>query len=247
MDTVAILQARMGSTRLPGKIVTEICGQPMLLRILERVEKSVLLDRVVVATSESDRDDLVEQLVCDHGYQIWRGSEDNVLERFYECAKRYKADIIVRLTGDNALIDAGIIDEGISYFKNHAYDYVFYREGLPVGMAIEIFSYDALNIAYENATDSQCLEHVTPYLYRNPQLFRVRRVPCAGQDQSQLRWTMDTEEDKKLILDIYEHLYQDGEYFSYLDILKAYEKHPEWININREVEQVQVTYRSVGS
>ncbi len=246
MNAVAIVQARMGSTRLPQKIMTNLCGKPMLWHIVKRVERSEFVNDVVIATSKEQADDAVEELAKKNKILLWRGSHDNVLKRFYDCATHYEADIVVRLTGDNALVDAGIIDGGIAYFKESQRDYIYYREGLPLGMAVEIFTYGALKCAYEHAKDVQCLEHVTPYLYRNPQLFQAERVSCIGKDYSSLRWTMDTEQDKELISEIYTRLYKEGNYFSFEDILKEYEKHPEWNFLNAEIEQKKVTYPGEG-
>lgn len=246
MNIVAIIQARMGSTRLPGKIMTDLCGRPMLWHIVNRVRQSRYIDDVIIATSVEQGDNAVEQMAKENKISVWRGSQNNVLERFYDCATHYKADVVVRLTGDNALVDAGIIDMGISYFQENEYDYICYRQGLPLGMAAEIFTYDALKQAYESAEDAQCLEHVTPYLYKNPNLFRIERVPCMGDDYSYLRWTMDTEQDKELIVEIYESLYQENRYFSFQDILKEYEKHPQWTQLNKDVEQKKLTYRGAS-
>ncbi len=243
MKVVAIIQARMGSTRLPQKIMTDLCGKPMLWHIVKRVANSKMIDDVVIATSTNSEDDAVEQLAKEYGISLWRGSQENVLERFYDCATYYHADLIVRLTGDNALVDSSIIDMGISYFKEHEYDYVSYRKGLPIGMIIEIFSYVALKKSYENAEDIQCLEHVTPYIYKNPHMFQIKYVPCIGTDYSYLRWTMDTEYDKQLITEIYQTLYHQNKYFTFEEILKEYEKHPQWLTINGEVKQNQVTYQ----
>lgn len=243
MRIVAIIQARMGSTRLPQKIMMDLCGKPMLWHIVNRVRRSRLVNDVVVATSVEQADDAVEQMAKGNGILFWRGSQNNVLERFYGCATQYQADIVLRLTGDNALVDAGLIDMGITYFKEKEFDYICYREGLPLGMAVEIFTYDALKLAYENAEDTQCLEHVTPYLYRNPSLFRIMRVPCMGENYSHLRWTMDTEQDRNLIKEIYESMYYENPYFSFEDILKEYGSHPQWMHINEDVEQKKVTYR----
>lgn len=243
MRIVAIIQARMGSTRLPQKVLTDLCGKPMLWHIVNRVRQSGLVNDVVVATSVEQADDAVERMAKENGILCWRGSQDNVLERFYDCASHYQAEIVLRLTGDNALVDAGLIDMGITYFKENKFDYICYREGLPLGMAVEIFTYAALKQAYENAGDAQCLEHVTPYLYKNPDLFQAMRVPCIGENYSHLRWTMDTEQDKALITDIYETLYDGNHYFSFEDILKEYASHPQWMHMNESVEQKKVTYK----
>ena len=243
MRILAVIQARMNSTRLPQKIMTPLCGKPMLWHIVNRVNRSGLIHQVVIATSLKPEDDIVESFANENNFFIWRGSQDNVLERFYDCATFYKADILVRLTADNALVDAGIIDAGITYFQKHTYDYVYYREGLPIGMACEIFTYDALKRAYENASDAECLEHVTPYLYKNPHLFHVERVGCIGENLGFLRWTMDTESDKELITQIYNCIYTRKNNFTYRGILEEYKIHPGWTQLNSSVEQVAVTYR----
>ncbi len=242
MGIIAIIQARMGSTRFPNKVLTELCGKPMLWHIVNRVRQSEFVSDVVIATSVEQADDAVEQMAKENNILCWRGSQNNVLERFYDCATKYQADIVLRLTGDNALVDAGLIDMGITYFRENNFDYVYYREGLPLGMAVEIFTYAALKQAYENAEDAQCLEHVTPYLYKNPELFQCKHVPCVGEDYSHLRWTMDTKQDKELVMDIYENLYDKNQYFSFEDILKEYASHPQWLHMNEDVEQKKVTY-----
>lgn len=242
MKVIAIIQARMNSTRLPQKIMTNLCGKPMLWHIVRRVEKSKTIENVLIATSVNKEDDIVKEFAESNNIMFWRGSQDNVLERFYESASYCHADIIVRLTGDNALIDSGIIDAGVTFFRENKYDYVYYREGLPLGVAVEIFTYDALEYAYKNVNDTQCLEHVTPYFYQNPHIFSVKRVPCIGKNYNNLRWTMDTEFDKKLITEIYECLYENNNDFTYGDVLKEYNKHPQWIALNDRVEQIQVTY-----
>lgn len=243
MKIVAIIQARMGSIRLPQKIMTEFCGHPMLWHILKRVEKSKYINQIYIATSKDTIDNIVELFAKRNNVMIWRGSHNNVLERFFECASHCNADIIIRLTADNALIDSNIIDMGIEYFLKNDYDYIYYREGLPIGLAVEIFTYNALKYTYKKAKDIQCLEHVTPYMYQNPQIFCIKRVPCIGENHENLRWTLDTEEDRKLIYKIYESLYISNNFFTYEDILKEYLKHPEWTKLNKSIEQVKVTYK----
>lgn len=243
MNIVTIIQARMGSTRLPGKVLMEICGKPVLWHIVQRASQSLYTNKIVIATSVEEEDNAIAEFAQKNGFLYYRGSQNNVLERFYQCAQKNEADIIVRLTADNSLIDAHIIDRGIAYFKQNLYDYIYYTEGLPVGMAVEIFSYAALKQAYQNANDLQCLEHVTPYLYKNPHLFHARRIPCEGRDNSKLRWTLDTERDKQLIMQIYECLYNKNPYFAYEDILEEYERHPMWQALNRDEQQIEITYQ----
>lgn len=243
MRIIAIIQARMESTRLPGKVLIDLCGKSVLEHIVTRARKSKYINEVVVATSTNNADDAIEEFTKANNIQYYRGSQENVLERFYKCAKQYNPDIIVRLTGDNTLIDYQIIDEGIEYFiekKNS--DYIYYREGLPVGVAVEIFRFSALERAFMEADDSECLEHVTPYIYRNPEKFNSERVKVKGEDYSSLRWTLDTESDFELVSEIYNAVYLQNPQFSFYDILEEYKKHPEWIEINSKIEQVKVKY-----
>lgn len=244
MSTIAIIQARMGSTRLPNKVLKDLCGKPVLQHIINRVSKSRYIEKIVVATSIEEEDNKIEKFLKTQHIKCFRGSQNNVLERFYQCAKEYEGKTILRLTSDNALIDPEIIDEGIEFFRNRPeIDYLYYREGLPLGMAVEIFTFDALKRAYKEAIDKECLEHVTPYLYRNKEKFRALRAASIGQDRSYLRWTMDTQEDYQLIQNIYTSLYKEDEIFSYSAVLLEYDKHKEWEHINANICQVNVAYK----
>lgn len=247
MKVVAIIQARMGSIRLPKKVLKELNHCPMIKCIVSRVSRGKMLDETVVATSTEVSDDPLCEFCASNGIPYTRGSLDNVLERFYQTAKAYHADIIVRLTGDNALVDNTIIDGAVKYFiernRTVKLDYLKYKEKLPLGMACEVMSFAALQKAFSEAKDAQCLEHVTPYLYRNPQLFNSESFvePGDGDDYSSFRWTMDSEEDYKLVSSIYDYF---GTFeFSYEDILEAYSIHPEWKSINHCMQQKIVTYQ----
>lgn len=242
MKIIAIVQARMGSSRLPGKVLMNLCEKPVLWHIVNRAKKSRYLESVVIATSEDSEDDKIEEFTRQYNLPVFRGSQNNVLERFYQCASQYEPDGIVRLTGDNALIDPHIIDEGIEYFMGKNLDYLSYRNGLPLGMSVEIFTYRALKTAYLEATDKECLEHVTPYLYRNKNKFKVERAERVGADHSDLRWTLDTSQDYVLLQKIYERMYTDDEnVFSYEEIIKQYTD--DWKATNAGIRQVEVQYK----
>lgn len=244
MKVIAIIQARMESTRLPGKVLKNISGKPALWHIVRRALRSRLLDNIIIATSENIADYPIYQFACDNGMEVFRGSQSNVLERFYKCAVQYKPDIVVRLTGDNVLIDSALIDAGIECFlRQKDLDYMYYREGLPLGMAVEVFTYQALQAAYSEANEPECLEHVTPYLYRNSK-FHTKRISSIGEDYSYLRWTLDTQCDYELITKIYKILYKnENSIFGMEDVLEQYQSHKEWEKINSDVEQVKVTYQ----
>lgn len=244
MKIIAIIQARMESTRLPGKVLMEICKKTVLGHIVTRVRKSKLLDEVIVATSLDKSDDAIVQFTKINKIKCFRGDQKNVLDRFYKCAMQYEPDIILRLTGDNVIVDSHIIDEGIDYFlQKKTLDYLYYREGLPIGMAVEIFKFSALEKAYKNATNPECIEHVTPYIYHNKEKFISERVKCVGRDYSKLRWTLDTVQDYTLISKIYESLYDENEDFHYEDVINKYKEHKEWVLINRDINQVKVQYK----
>lgn len=243
MKIIAVIQARMSSTRLPKKVLMDICGKPMLWHIVNRARNSKVLKQVIIATSEEKEDDAIEEFSVKYEIPCYRGSQDNVLDRFWKSASQYNPDIVVRLTGDNALIDAQVIDEALELFvQDGTLDYMYYHENLPLGMAVEVMKMSALTIAHLEATDIECIEHVTPYLYKNANMFSSKRVSFPELDYSNLRWTMDTEEDRKLILSIYETLYNEDKFFGYQDILKEYKNHPEWYEMNLNIIQKEVEY-----
>lgn len=241
VKTVAIIQARTSSTRLPGKVLMDLGGKPILINILERVERSRKVDEVVVATSDESSDDKIVDLLTAHNTRLFRGSLNNVLERFYLCAKNYAADVVIRLTADNALVAPEIIDEAVDFFLGGDIDYLYYKKSLPLGMCIEVFSFAALEKAYKEATDSECLEHVTPYIRNNRSMFRVMNYSDdSGVDHSDLRFTIDTPEDYEFVSKIYDSFESNG--FSYKEILDVIDYHPEWKRINQGIEQNVVNY-----
>lgn len=194
MNIVAIIQARMGSTRLPGKVLMPILGQPLLDLLVSRVKRSTRIDRIVIATTTETRDDqLAERVAGLEGVALFRGSEDNVLKRFAESAKFSHADIVVRITADNPFFDWRLADQAITRFIAGHFDYLS-TPGYPYGIGIEVFTSRALFRADEIATDAYDREHVTAYFYRNPQLFKLGELRCA-EALSHVRLTVDTPED----------------------------------------------------
>lgn len=238
--TVIIIQARMGSTRLPGKILRPICGKEMLWHIVSRARCAECADDVVLATTTEKCDDIVAEFCSVNNIECFRGSECNVLKRYYACAKLYSADTVVRLTCDNPLIDPGIIDEAITAFKASVkLDYLKYRVGLPLGFAVEVFSMTALEKAYSLAKLPSHFEHVTYIMYTDSKNFSSATAPQQGIDYSRLRWTVDTPEDYQLAQEIYACLYAKNPKFGFCDIINEYETHPQWRLINSEIEQKQ--------
>lgn len=237
MRIVAIIQARMGSTRLPGKTLMPLARQPILARVVERVSKAKQLHDLMVATTVAPGDAPIVELCHDRGWTFFRGSEEDVLDRYCKAAREAAADVIVRVTADCPVIDSGLIDEVIAAFLRDRCDYA--SNGLeprtfPRGLDVEVFSQDTLNRAWRDDTNPAWREHVTPYIYRHPGRFRLLRI-AGEKDFSRYRWTVDTIEDYELLRRIYEH-FGDRE-FGWMDILRLVEKHPDWSASNSHVHQ----------
>ncbi len=227
----------MGSTRLPGKVLRDLAGRPMIARVLERVRRAGSVDEIIVATSDLRSDDpLADWLAASH-HACFRGSEQDVLARFSGAAARTGADGIVRITADCPLIDPGVIDEVVAAFRSGHFDYasnVLPRRTFPRGLDTEIFTRTALEICAREATDASSREHVTPFIYRHPERFRLRGIE-ADTDFSEHRWTVDTLEDFELIGKICTALGEAD--FSWKDVLDLLVRNPAWLEINRHIAQ----------
>ena len=233
MKTVGIIQARMGSERLPGKVLLELCGKSVLEHLVERLSYAKRIDRLVVATTTNPLDDALVEAMKRIGQPVFRGSENDVLERFYMAAQQTPGDIILRFTADNPLIDPALVDDAIECFRP---DYLRFGLGRPLGTVLELFTIQALNEAQRLATSAEHREHVTPFLYKNPQYFACFEHRTK-ENHENLRWTIDTSEDYELVKEIYQMLYPDNPRFSFADILNAYENNPHWNNLNTHVVQ----------
>src|SRR2546426_3546265 len=190
---VALVQARMGSTRLPGKVLADIAGEPMLGRIVSRVERSRMVQKTIVATSAAKSDDRVAEVCEKKGIAIFRGSEKDVLDRFYHAAKSHQGDVVVRITGDCPLIDPEVIDRVITAYLADPCDYASNTLvcTYPDGLDTEVFSFAALETAWRDARRAADREHVTPFL-RTSQRFRLRNVESElGRSTRHMRWTVD--------------------------------------------------------
>ncbi|MFF6014769.1 cytidylyltransferase domain-containing protein [Lysinibacillus fusiformis] len=238
MRIVAIIQARMGSTRLPGKILKKVNGRPLLSYQLERLQQSNHINDLVIATTLNEKDDLIVEF-CKKNNILWfRGSEKDVLARYYETAKTFKADAIVRITSDCPIIDVQVVDKTIQYFVDNNYEYVSNTvdRTYPRGLDTEAFTFEALEKAYKEAVMERDREHVTAYFYTNPDVFKISSVRNET-DYSKYRWTVDTEEDFQLIKNIIEKLYNDNPNFTFHDTVKLMEANPDWFYINAHIEQ----------
>jgi spore coat polysaccharide biosynthesis protein SpsF len=230
---LAVLQARVSSTRLPGKVLKPILGEPMIMRQIERVRRSRLIDKLVVATSTEQSDDALEQACASHGVDCFRGNLDDVLDRFYMAAAGINPDFVVRLTGDCPLADPEIIDSVITLCRDGGYDYVSsaLEPTFPDGLDVEAFRFSALSTAWREATLPSQREHVTPFIYNNPQMFRIGSLK--GQENlSHLRWTVDESADFDLITTIYQTLYPHNNAFTTRDILALLGREPELATMN---------------
>jgi len=239
LRTVSIIQARMGSTRLPGKVLVDIEGEPMLVRVVERAKRAETLQTVVVATTVEPQDDVVAALCVERGYQYERGHPTDVLTRYLNVTHKYRADVIVRLTGDCPLIDPEVIDYTVTLFLNSEprVDYASNRiiRTYPIGLDVEVMTMGALERAGLEAKELYQREHVTPYLYEEPGRFRVVSVESGG-DYGRLRWTVDTAEDLAFVREIYAR-FNGQDNFGWRDVLALLEKEPELIAINTHVRQ----------
>lgn len=240
MNVVCIVQARVGSTRLPEKVLKKICGKTVLEHDIDRLKQVKNLNNLVIATTTLEDDNKIEKLVTKLGVDCFRGSSEDVLSRYYFAAKKYKADVIVRVTSDCPLIDYDTSDKIIKYYLDNLdkYDYLSntIERTYPRGLDTEVFSFHALEKSHMEAKKKYEREHVTPYIYKNTDIFRVAQYKNED-DYSNYRWTLDTEEDYKLISIIYNNLYKKDKLFSFDDILKFIDENPYLIKINEHVQQ----------
>ncbi|WP_226000514.1 glycosyltransferase family protein [Paenibacillus sp. BJ-4] len=237
MNIVAIIQARMGSTRLPGKVDLNLLGVTVLERVVERIKKVKQINKIVVATTDLTTDETIVKLAHKAEVEVYRGSESDVLKRYYEAAVTHNADVIIRITSDCPVIDPVIIDELITNYITGSYDYVSntIERSYPRGLDAEVFSFASLEKAHLEAKKMEQREHVTPYIYQNPDQFSMLSVTCA-KDYSNYRWTLDTAEDWELIQQIYAY-FKDRDSFDWQDVLELMETNPEIALINSHVEQ----------
>lgn len=231
----AIIQARVGSTRLPNKIFKLIEGKPLIYHVTERVKQARLVDKVIIATTTNQLDDSVEEWCLNNDVAIYRGSESDVLNRYYNAAKQFNADVVVRITCDDPFKDPGIIDEVISYFLENKFDFASNNNPptYPEGLDVEVMSFEALETMEQHAATQFQREHVTQYVYQNPDKFRIGNHAYTT-NISRLRWTIDTDRDLEMARAVYKKLYPTTPFFSYKDILKLIEQHPEIAEINQD-------------
>jgi spore coat polysaccharide biosynthesis protein SpsF len=242
MRTVAIVQARMGSTRLPGKALRPLAGRPMLWHVVNRVRRARGIDQVVVATSQEPGDEPIRRFCADSGISFFAGSECDVLDRFYRAAVLFRADPIVRITADCPFVDPVTVSNVIDLYHSAPHDHVGVAAGagasllgegrFPDGLDAECVRFEALERAWREATDGPAREHVTFYLWRNPATFRCGVLRADG-DYGHLRLTVDQDADFQLATKIYDAIYSETKPFDLTDVLKFLAENPAEAATNR--------------
>jgi len=232
---VGIIQAHMSSSRLPGKVMKDLVGAPALYRMIERLRHCKLLDEIVIATSDKDCDDVLIEACEKWGVATFRGSDSDVLSRYWGAAQAYPGDVYVRMTSDNPLIDPTHMDELIQFFLDHDYRYVAADETTtPNGAGGEVFTAELMQEAFENSTEGYEHEHVTPYMYwKQDSLYYLPYK----ENLSYMRITLDTPEDYEVIKRVYEALYKPGNEFTLDEITDYLKTHPEILEINSMIRQ----------
>lgn len=242
MKTVAIIQARMTSTRMPGKILSPILGTPMLQFLIERLRRARRVDEIWVATTSNSADDPTEELARSVGAGCFRGSELDVLDRVVRTARAAEADVIVQVTGDCPLIDPTVVDRLVQTYAEKRYDYVsnILVRTYPVGLDTQVFSAAVLARVASLTNDPVDREHVSIFIYEHPELFALHNVTSGLPDEQSLgrmRLTVDTPEDFALIRAIFEELYPANPGFLLGDVLQLLERRPELLQLNRHIRQ----------
>ena len=242
-NNLCIIQARMGATRLPGKVLMKVNGQPLLEYEINRIKQTKNIDKIVVATTVTRQDDAIEKFCQKIGIDCFRGSESDVLDRFYQCSLNYpEYRYIVRITGDCPLIDPQVIDQVVDFFENNSYDYAsnVEIETFPDGMDVEIFKKEALLNAWQNAKKQSEREHVTLYI-RNKDRFKVGNL-AAEKNYGHIRLTVDQKED----IDVIDFLFRNSDLgASYLDYISLLKDNPDVSAKNQSITRNEGLIKSL--
>lgn len=242
MKTICIIQARVGSTRLPGKILLKVVSKAILLHVVMRVLQAKRIDEVIVATTTNVHDDVIEELVKAFAHPkigLFRGSENDVLDRYYQAAKTHRGDVIVRITSDCPLIDWDLLDSMVEEFSGKKYDYisnVLEKRTFPRGLDVEVFSFAVLEKMWKTCEQPHEREHVTAHIRENREQFSTKSI-VQTVDWSGLRWTLDEPDDFRFIQEVYAKLYPKNHFFTTQEILQLLRENPALSNINQHVEQ----------
>jgi spore coat polysaccharide biosynthesis protein SpsF len=239
LNVIALIQARMGSSRLPGKVMKEICGKPMLEWVVQRAKKAACMNKLAVAMTTDTADDILENYCRKHKIEYYRGSPSDVLDRFVQAGRKFDANVIVRLTADCPFIDPGLIDQTFGAFIESKVDFAAnrlpppYKRTFPIGLDVEIVAMPALEKAWREAAELYEREHVMPYIYQHPDLFKIRIIDHP-LDYGSYRWTVDTSQDLAFIQTVADELgcHMD---FSWLKVIDLLRQKPALVKINEQV------------
>ena len=245
LNVIGIIQARTGSTRLKNKIFEMIDNKLLIERVIDRVKQASLINKVVVATTMDSSDDVFTDWCEYNSVYVFRGSDDNVLDRFYKCAEFYKADVIVRITADDPFKDPIIINHAIDLLIKNNFDYVSntINPTFPEGVDVEVFRFDSLKTAFYEAKLGSEKEHVTPYIWKNPEKFALHNFEN-NENISHLRWTIDYAEDLEFANAIYKKLRTKNNIFFMEDVLTVLKEFPEFLNIQKKVARNEGYFKS---
>lgn len=247
MKYLAMIQARCGSTRLPNKVLKDLCGKPVLQRMIERVQMSERIDEVMVITSIEKNNLPILKLCSELGVRVGIGSEDDVLDRFYQTAKLLKPEYVIRLTADCPCFDPGLLDMAIDGMDESSDYRAMISESFADGLDLEIMRFSALERAWKEAIHSYEREHVTQYIIHHPDLFNLQDFESPIGNFGNHRWTVDEEEDFEVVKKIYEHFMQElgKDYFDYRDILAFLEQNPEIMALNQKYQRNEGLAKSI--
>jgi spore coat polysaccharide biosynthesis protein SpsF len=244
---VALVQARNGSKRLPEKVLAPLGGRPVIAHVITAVSAAATVDEVVLATTDGPEDDALEQLGGQLGVRVFRGSSSDVLGRFVAAIEGDSADVVVRQTGDNPLLDPAIVDAGVAEFLKGGCDYVSNSEARswPRGMDTEVLSRAALERSHVEGLRPEDREHVTVYVRTHPELFAIRQIRALAQETwPDLRLTLDTPDDLALLEKVFDALYEPGRILRAGVVIDWLREHPAVARLNEDVEQKAVLGRS---
>ncbi|MBI5140366.1 MAG: glycosyltransferase family protein [Candidatus Vogelbacteria bacterium] len=242
----AIIQARMGSSRLPGKVMMPILGKPLIGHMIDRLRQAKLVDPIIVATSIDEANNILCDYLDNIGVTVFRGSENDVLARFYEAAKKYNLKYIVRLTADCPLIDPNIVDQYVSKFFMSGADHLCGTSLLAEGLDTEVFSFNALKDAFLQAKKRSEREHVTQYFHNNSEIFKLVKIENKTDD-SNYRITVDEPADFEVVKNIFAALYVDQNHFFDITAIKQFlDKHPEIRSLNSSIVRNEGLLKSLS-
>ena len=239
MSVTAILQGRVGSTRLPGKVLLPLAGKPIILHVYERIKHSTNIDNIIVATSTSKRDNEIVRLFADLDVTVFRGSEKDPLDRFFDTAARYRLQHIVRVMADCTVVDPDVVDQVISYYLEGGYDFCYLGGEFPTGLDVTVFSYDTLKKTWQNTENMSDRQHIIPYMLQRRDLFRIGCVEIF-EGLYHHRWVLDHESDYRLMTEIYNELYEPDKTFVTEDILHLLDRRPEITQLNAHIPRTVI-------